>query len=43
PTGAHDAYNKGDKVIFEGEVYESTIDNNTWSPTDYPSSWKFPE
>ena len=43
PTGGHDAYNAGDKVIFEGEVYESTIDNNTWSPTDYPSSWKLVE
>ncbi len=40
PTGSHDAYNIGDKVIFEGEVYESTIDNNTWSPTDYPQGWK---
>ena len=40
PTGSHDAYNVGDKVIFEGQVYECIIDNNTWSPTDYPSSWK---
>lgn len=40
PTGIHDAYNVGDKVIFEGEVYESTIDNNTWSPTDYPQGWQ---
>jgi hypothetical protein len=40
PTGAHDAYNVGDRVIFEGEVYESIIDGNTWSPTDYPQGWK---
>ena len=40
PTGSHDAYNKGDKVIFEGEVYECIIDGNTWSPTDYPQGWK---
>ncbi len=40
PTGSHDAYNIGDKVIFEVEVYESTIDNNTWSPKDYPQGWK---
>ncbi|HZJ99957.1 MAG TPA: carbohydrate-binding protein [Tissierellaceae bacterium] len=39
PAGSHDAYNKGDKVIFEGEVYESIIDGNTWSPTDYPQGW----
>jgi len=40
PTGSHDAYNKGDKVIFEGEVYECIIDGNTWSPTDYPQGWE---
>ena len=40
PTGAHDAYNAGDKVLFEGKIYESTIDANTWSPTDYPQGWK---
>ena len=39
PTGAHDAYQKGDLVTFEGAVYESTIDGNTWSPTDYPAGW----
>ena len=40
PTGVHDAYNIGDKVIYEGQVYECMIDNNTWSPTDYPQGWK---
>ena len=40
PTGAHDAYHTGDKVEFEGKIYESTIDNNTWSPSDYPQGWK---
>lgn len=40
PTGVHDAYSIGDKVIFEGKVYESIIDGNTWSPTDYPQGWK---
>lgn len=39
PTGAHDAYNKGYRVLFEGQVYESLIDNNTWSPTAYPQGW----
>ena len=28
PTGSHDAYNVGDKVIYEGQVYECIIDNN---------------
>ena len=40
PTGAHDAYQTGDLVTFEGAVYESTIDGNTWSPTEYPQGWK---
>ena len=40
PTGSHDAYNTGDKVIYEGKVYESLIDNNTWNPLDYPQGWK---
>ena len=39
PLGGHDAYNIGDKVIFEGRVYESLIDGNTWSPKDYTSGW----
>ena len=40
PTGSHDAYGVGDKVIFEGRVYESLIDGNTWSPVDYPQGWE---
>ena len=40
PTGAHDAYAKGDKVRFNGKVYESVIDNNSYSPSAYPSGWK---
>lgn len=42
PTGAEDAYNTGDRVLYpdaEGTVYESTIDGNVWSPVDYPSGW----
>lgn len=34
------AYNKGDKVIFNGTVYESLIDGNVWSPAAYPGGWK---
>ena len=39
PTGAHDVYNTGDRVLFEGSTYESSIDNNSWSPTEYPQGW----
>lgn len=28
-------YMKGDKVTFEGTVYQSTIDNNVWAPNAY--------
>ena len=40
PTGAHDAYNKGDKVTFEGKHYISLIDGNVYSPTAYPDGWQ---
>lgn len=40
PTGAHDAYNKGDKVTFEGKHYVSLIDGNIWSPAAYPAGWE---
>lgn len=33
-------YMMGDKVMFEGKVYESTINNNVWSPSAYPASWR---
>ena len=32
PTGAHDAYNTGDKVIHNGVKYVSDIDANVWEP-----------
>ena len=34
------AYMMGDKVQFEGHVYESTINNNIWSPSAYPAGWQ---
>lgn len=34
------AYQIGDKVRFEGKVYESTIANNVWSPAAYPGGWR---
>ena len=43
PTGAHDAYQIGDKVHYPGEndpVYESLINGNVWSPDAYPAGWK---
>lgn len=40
PTGAQDAYQKGDKVTYKGEHYISLIDNNTWSPEAFPAGWE---
>lgn len=34
---------KGGKVLFDGVVYESTIDNNVWSPAENPDVWKVVE
>lgn len=35
PTGAHDAYKAGDKVSYNGKIWESTADNNVWQPEVY--------
>ena len=40
PSGAHDAYNTGDRVTYNGRVYESTINGNVWSPDAYPQGWE---
>ena len=39
PTGAHDAYSIGDRVLFDGSTYESVINANVWSPAEYPAGW----
>lgn len=43
PTGAHDAYNNGDIVNYNGVLYESQIDGNVYSPDAYPAGWKVVE
>ncbi len=43
PTGAQDAYNKGDRVhypVADSPVYESLIDANVYSPDTYPAGWR---
>ena len=39
PTGAHDAYNKGDIVNYNGTLYESLIDGNVYAPDVYETGW----
>lgn len=35
PTGAHDAYNIGDKVTYNGQHYVCTSDANVYAPDVY--------
>lgn len=35
PTGAHDAYNIGDKVTYNGQHYVCTTDANVYAPDVY--------
>ena len=34
PTGAHEAYNTGDKVSYNSKRYVCTIDANTYAPDE---------
>lgn len=43
PAGAHDAYNAGDIVDYQGTLYRCTIDGNVWSPDAYPLGWEIYE
>lgn len=43
PTGAHDAYYKGDKISYNGAHYICKAPDNTacvWSPDEYPAYWE---
>ena len=35
PTGAQDAYAKGDKVSYDGKHWISNVDGNVWTPGVY--------
>ena len=40
PQGYQDAYNEGDLVTFEGDVYRCLRDGTTWSPRVAPTVWE---
>lgn len=40
PSGAHDAYNIGDIVDYNGTLYKSLINGNVYSPEEYPAGWE---
>lgn len=39
PSGAHDAYQGGDQVTFNGKRYRCMVDNCVWSPDTLPGAW----
>ena len=43
PTGAHDAYNTGDKVTYNGQHYICKMDGCVWPPDAYPAAWELQE
>ena len=40
PAGAHDAYNAGDIVDYNGTLYQSLVDGNVWEPGTYTGVWE---
>lgn len=40
PTGAHDCYNTGDKISFNGKKYVCKINGCVWDPNTYPAGWE---
>ena len=40
PTGAHDAYNTGDKITYNGKKYICKMDGCVWDPDTYPAGWE---
>lgn len=40
PSGAHDAYNSGDIVDYNGTLYKSLINGNVYSPDEYAAGWE---
>lgn len=43
PTGAHDAYNTGDKITYNGKKYICKINGCVWTPDAYPQGWELVE
>lgn len=40
PTGAHDCYNTGDKITYNGKKYICKMDGCIWAPDVYPAGWE---
>lgn len=40
PAGAHDCYNIGDKITYNGKKYTCKINGCVWDPITYPAGWE---
>lgn len=40
PSGAHDSYKVGDRILFNDKKYICKLDNCVWSPETYPTAWE---
>ena len=40
PQGAHDAYNTGNKITYNGKKYICKMNGCVWSPDVYPAGWE---
>lgn len=40
PMGAHDAYDVGDKITYNGQHYICQMAGCVWSPDVYPDAWE---
>ena len=43
PQGAHDSYNTGDKITYNGKKYVCKMNGCVWSPDVYPAGWELVE
>lgn len=39
PSGAHDTYNEGQIIWYQGQLYISTVDNNAYAPGVVDGAW----
>lgn len=40
PAGAHDCYNTGDKITYNGKKYICKMNGCVWAPDVYPAGWE---
>ncbi len=43
PSGAHDAYKTGNRIMFQGKKYICKIGGCVWDPITYPDAWELVE